>query len=84
MEAMAMLVASVQTLKSQNDALQAVLERQNARLSSLERGRAPVISYLVPSGLGGVALGLVPLGLIASRRKRFIDGSAKSSEAKGP
>jgi hypothetical protein len=49
---------------------QKVIERQEARMAMLERGRAPVMSYLVPGGLGGVALGLVPLGFIAAKRWR--------------
>jgi hypothetical protein len=49
---------------------QKIIDRQEARLDTLERGRGSVLSNLVPSGLGGLALGLVPLGLIASRRKR--------------
>jgi endosialidase-like protein len=47
-----------------------VIEQQEARLARLERGRAPIVSSLVSGGLGGVALCLVPLGLIAAHRRR--------------
>jgi hypothetical protein len=46
---------------------QRIIERQEARIAKLERADAP--SGLV-SSLGGLALGLVPLGLIAVHRRR--------------
>jgi endosialidase-like protein len=49
---------------------QKMIEAQQAQIARLERGRAPLISYVVPGSLGGLALGLVPLGLVAARRKR--------------
>jgi hypothetical protein len=49
---------------------QKVIDRQDGRITTLERGgRAPLMSSLVSGGLGGVALGLLPLGLIARRRR---------------
>jgi hypothetical protein len=52
---------------------QKVIERQDARIAMLERGHAPLMSSLATGGLGGVALGLLPLGLIARRRKAHED-----------
>jgi hypothetical protein len=48
---------------------QKIIERQEARIAKLERGDAPLVAY---GKLGGglVALGLIPLGLIAVRRRR--------------
>ena len=49
---------------------QKIIERQDARIARLESGRASLISSIVPGGFGLAALGLVPLGLVASRRRR--------------
>jgi hypothetical protein len=50
---------------------QRVIEQQEARLAALERGRGPVVSSLFSGGLGGgVALGLLPLGLVLALRRR--------------
>jgi hypothetical protein len=47
---------------------QKIIERQEARIAKLERGDAPLVAY---GNLGGaLALGLIPLGLIAVRRRR--------------
>ena len=48
---------------------QKTIELQERRIAGLERGRTPLLSSLVSGGLGGMALGLVPLGLIAGRRR---------------
>ena len=52
---------------------QKIIERQNDRIASLEQGRAPALSSIFSGRLGeGVALGLLPLGLVAAlRRRRF-------------
>lgn len=50
---------------------QKVIDLQEARISKLERERAPITSSLLPVGLGGgVALALLPLGLIVGTRRR--------------
>lgn len=64
----ALFVESLRALKAENDALK-------TRVSALEKGRAPVLSYLLPGGFSGLALGLVPFALIGARRKRG-DGDA--------
>jgi hypothetical protein len=67
----ALEVESIRALKTENDALKAAIDRQNTRIANLERGHAPVLSFLVPSGVGGLAaLGLVPLGVLLVRRRR--------------
>ncbi len=52
---------------------QKIIERQDARIANLEREHAPVLSSLVSGSLGGLALGLVPLGLVATHRRRKAD-----------
>ncbi len=50
---------------------QKVIEQQNARIARLEAASHPaLLSSLVPGNLGFAALGIVPLGLVAARRKR--------------
>lgn len=49
---------------------QTVIERQNARIAALERGGLPRLASSISGGLGCLAVGLVPLGLIAVRQKR--------------
>jgi hypothetical protein len=47
---------------------QKIIERQEARIAKLERGDAPLVAF---GNLGGgLALGLIPLGLIAVHRRR--------------
>lgn len=49
---------------------QAVIRQQDARIAALERERAPVTSSLFSGGLGGgLAAGLIPLGLIVAFRR---------------
>jgi endosialidase-like protein len=48
---------------------QMLIEQQDARIAKLERGRS-LVSSVLPTGLGGMALGLVPLGLLVVNRKR--------------
>jgi hypothetical protein len=54
---------------------QRIIERQEARIAKLERGDAP---SGLPASLAGLALGLVPLGLIVAwrRRKEWSSGQA--------
>jgi hypothetical protein len=47
---------------------QKLIEHQQAEIAALQRARSAVSSYFVPSG--AIALGLVPLGFIAVRRRR--------------
>jgi Chaperone of endosialidase len=49
-----------------------LIERQEARIATLERGRQPLVSSLVSSHglLGGLALGLVPFGVFVAQRRR--------------
>jgi hypothetical protein len=49
---------------------QKTIERQDARIASLERARTPIVSSLFPGGFEGLALGLVPLGLFVAWRRR--------------
>jgi Chaperone of endosialidase len=49
---------------------QKMIEGQQAQIARLERGRAPLVSYVVPGSLAGLALGLVPLGFVVTRRRR--------------
>jgi hypothetical protein len=48
---------------------QKLIEQQDARIAKLERGRS-LVSSILPTGLGGMALGLVSLGLVVVNRKR--------------
>jgi len=65
-----MLIASVQTLKMENDNLR-------ERVKSLEAGRRPMISGI---GEGGIGLGLaaVAAAVITTRRRRSWTLDAKS------
>jgi hypothetical protein len=47
---------------------QKIIERQEARIAKLEQGDAPLIAF--GNIGGGLALGLIPLGLIAVQRRR--------------
>ncbi len=49
---------------------QNVIERQEARIAALERGRGYVMSSLVPNGIAGMALGLIPVALAFDRKRR--------------
>jgi Chaperone of endosialidase len=50
---------------------QKTIEQQNSRIALLERKRAPMMSSLFSGDLGAaLALGLVPLGLIAAKRRK--------------
>lgn len=47
---------------------QKLIERQQAQIATLERGRGSVLASLMPGG--ALALCLVPLGFVAGRRRR--------------
>jgi hypothetical protein len=47
---------------------QRLIDAQQARIAALERGRSPALSSLLPGGI--LAFCLVPLGLVARRRRR--------------
>jgi hypothetical protein len=50
---------------------QKMIQQQGAQIAALEHGRAPVMSSFMSGGIGaGVALGLLPLGLITALRRR--------------
>lgn len=50
---------------------QRIIQTQEARIASLERGGKTTLSSLVTGSLGaGLVFGLVPLGLVAARRRR--------------
>ena len=54
---------------------QRTIEQLEARLARMERGFRPAVSEGLPGGLGtGVALGLLPLGLVIATRKRKSGG----------
>ncbi len=51
---------------------QKLIQQQEVRIADLERGHPPIASSILPGGgaAGAVLLGLVPLGVIVSRRKK--------------
>ena len=54
-----------------DQAIVGAIRRQEERIASLERGRSPAMASLLPQGLGaGMAIGLIPLGLVVAIRKR--------------
>jgi hypothetical protein len=62
------LINAVQEQQKIIERQQARIEGQDARIAKLEQGDAPsLVSF---GSLGGLALGLVPLGLIAMQRRR--------------
>jgi hypothetical protein len=66
---MYVLINSVQDQQKIIERQNAKIERQSARISALEQGGISRISSLVPGGLGGLALGLAPVGFVVFRRK---------------
>jgi hypothetical protein len=50
---------------------QQIIERQEKRISALERGRGPLGASILGGGLGtGIALGLLPLAFLALNRRK--------------
>ncbi len=50
---------------------QKIIENQQAQIAALQRAQRPVMSSVLPVGLGGgLALGLLPVGMVFARRRR--------------
>jgi hypothetical protein len=49
---------------------QKIINRQEARIAALEKGKSPALSLLMGGNAATWALGLVPLGLVAGWRRR--------------
>ncbi|MGD0680202.1 MAG: tail fiber domain-containing protein [Polyangiaceae bacterium] len=70
---LALIPVTIGAVQEQNRIIEAqrkLIEQQMVRISRLERGHAPTISYLVPGGLGALACGLVPVGFFVAWRRR--------------
>jgi len=62
-----LLPVAIKAIRDQQE----VIRRQEARLETLEREHRPTLSSLLPGGLGGgLALGLMPVGLVVGLRRR--------------
>jgi hypothetical protein len=70
-----LLPVAIKAIRDQQE----VIRRQEARLEALEHERRTTLSSLLPGGLGrglggGLALGLLPLGLVVGLRRRRDQG----------